>query len=570
MIITCADDGELVEALRWSTWTPTGAAATGQVAWRVPGGTWDRTAASVALSDPVAEPGHGVLFTKLVLHVTGPTPSGFMRDLAYNVAPLPPSPPPPPTTHLGAAPHLGATPHHNATPNAPTGQLGYAEIEGYWIIAGGPASTAETAAAIAGAESSYYPGIIQQGVDYCGAGPDKAGWGLWQITCGNSVPAFGTDFQLLDPWNNAEAGVAKYNASVAAGYDGFRPWATYTSGAYRGYLQNIAADTNLTDPGEYIQRGSTPAGTPASPAPAPGSTYGPPMPGGGGVVEAFQANTGYLYTENSSGPTNTQLGMLAGTSPAIAQTSQGDVEAFQANTGFLYIVSGTSTWATQYGMMAGTSPAITVSSDGGWVAAFQDNNGFLFTLTSTGTLTDTKLGMMAGTSPSVASNGAGYQVAFQANSGFLYNWSPTGGTDNSQLGMMKGTSPAIAQLSSGLFVEAFQDGNGYLWTRTSDGASNTQEGMMAGTSPSVAGNSSGYEVAFQANTGRLWNWDPTEGPNNTQLGMLAGTSPSIAKTPSGGFEQAFQDDHGFLWTQSTAGATNTQEGMMSGTSPAIV
>jgi hypothetical protein len=91
--------------------------------------------------------------------------------------------------------------------------------------------------------------------------------------------------------------VAKYNRDAAAGLNGFAPWSTYTSGAYRRYLQSTAPNTQLTDPGEYIQINATPAGTPASPAAAPGSTFGPPMPGsgGGGVPSSgevvYEANT---------------------------------------------------------------------------------------------------------------------------------------------------------------------------------------------------------------------------------------------------------------------------------------
>ncbi|HET9173138.1 MAG TPA: hypothetical protein VFN97_27165 [Actinospica sp.] len=563
MILACADDGELADQLQWSSWTSTGATATGRVTWRGHGGTWNSAAASVTLAGPVSVPGHGTLFTRLELHVTGPTPKGFMRDLTYNEAPSS-------VRRSQAERATGSTTTTRASvrPNAASGQLGYAEVEGYWIAAGGRSSTAETAAAIAGAESSYYPGIIQQGVDYCGAGADRAGWGLWQITCGDSVPAFGTNFQLLDPWNNAEAGVAKYNADVAAGVDGFDPWSTYTSGAYQSYLQNVAPDLGVTDPGEYVQDGATPAGTPSSPAPAPGSTYGPPMPGSG-PAEAFQANTGFLYTVTPSGTTNTQLGMLPGTSPAIASTSTGYVEAFQANTGYLYLTSATSTWNTQEGMMAGTSPAITALPGGGWEVAFQDNHGFLYTMDASGNLTDSTEGMKAGTSPSIAANGSGYQVAFQSNTGFLYNWSPGGGADDTQLGMMAGTSPSIAELSSGKFVEAFQDNNGFLWTQSSDGPVDSEEGMMGGTSPAIAASGGGYQVAFHANTGFLFTWSPGGGPNDTQLGMLAGTSPGIVALASGGFEEAFQDDHGFLWTDSSNGPVNSELGMMSATSPAI-
>jgi len=156
----------------------------------------------------VAEPRHRILFTQLELRVTGATPKGFMRDLRFGEAPAVAAPAP-----RASAPR--AHPAVGLAPAAASGTLSYADIEGFWIDAGGPTNStggytdAQIAAAITGAESSSLPGNIQQSVDYCGAAPDEAGWGLWQITCGNSVPQYGTDFQLLDPWNNAEAAVYK-------------------------------------------------------------------------------------------------------------------------------------------------------------------------------------------------------------------------------------------------------------------------------------------------------------------------------------------------------------------------
>ncbi|SEM87638.1 hypothetical protein SAMN05414137_1901, partial [Streptacidiphilus jiangxiensis] len=268
MILTCADNGEKAERLTWTSWTATRATATGLVAWRActsncaHAKTWKTATAQFTLSNPVATPGAGTLFTKLTLHTTGATPKGFMRNLSFDEAPAP-----------SVAPRRATSPRTAGSATALSGTLGYAQIEGYWIAAGGSSSTAETAAAITGAESSYEPGIIQQSVSYCGTGSDRAGWGLWQITCGNSVPAYGSNFQLLDPWNNAEAAVTKYN-----GAGGFTPWSTYTAGTYQNFMQSVTPATGLTDPGEYTQAGSTPNGTPSSPAAAPGGTYGPAMP----------------------------------------------------------------------------------------------------------------------------------------------------------------------------------------------------------------------------------------------------------------------------------------------------
>jgi hypothetical protein len=323
VILTCADDGELAQHLTWTSWGATRAAATGIVTWR--GGAkdlaestrWEQARADIVLTSPVTEPGHRVLFTQLQLKVTGATPKGFMRDLKFDEAPAQAVSPVP----ASPAPSARVRPAISMTPAAASGTLSYASIEGYWLAAGGPDGSsggytdAQIAAAITGAESSFRPGAIQPGVDYCGSLADKAGWGLWQITCGNSVPAYGTDFQLLDPWNNAEAAVSKCKADIAAGDNCFDPWTTYTAGTYQSYLQSTSANTGVTDPGEYVQAGSTPPGTPSSPAANPGSTYGPtlgstPSPvsdDAAGNFAAFVNSSGQLaydsFSDGWSGPT---------------------------------------------------------------------------------------------------------------------------------------------------------------------------------------------------------------------------------------------------------------------------
>lgn len=143
-------------------------------------------------------------------------------------------------------------------------------------------------ATITGAESSFYPGIIQQDRPY-----STTGWGLWQITPGDSAPSeYGSDYQLLDPWNNAETAVWKYDEQD------LDAWTAYYDGAYESYLESgVTPATVLTDPGEYVQVGSAPSGTPASPVADPGSTYGPGIPS---TYQGFQvafnaASTGDLY-----------------------------------------------------------------------------------------------------------------------------------------------------------------------------------------------------------------------------------------------------------------------------------
>ena len=283
VVLACADDGLLAEDLRWSSWTGTHATATGTITWLActgacpDGSRWKSTAGAVTLTRPVREPRNEVLFTRLTLRMIGQTPAGFLRNVSFDETPaaaLPAARPP-------EQPQALSSP---LVSSAPSGTLGYPQIAGFWDDAGGPSASVtvpghgtytqdQIAAAITGAESSFEPGIIQAGVDYCGSGADRAGWGLWQITCGNSVPQFGTDFQVLDPWNNAEAAVAKYDQA-----GGFTPWTTYTTQAYVSYLQHTTADRLVCDPGEYVQINATPSGTPAAPAADPGGNYGPSLP----------------------------------------------------------------------------------------------------------------------------------------------------------------------------------------------------------------------------------------------------------------------------------------------------
>jgi hypothetical protein len=539
MVLTCADHGMLAEHLLWLSWTRTRATATGIVTWRAYSNHWESTTADVTLTDPVHEPGKGILFTRLDMHVTGRTPPRFMRNVVFSEAPAAAVSPVPPAQ--AQSPGTGQSPLRSA---ALSGTLGYAQIEGYWVDAAGPSGAdAQIAAAITFCESSFEPGIIQAGQPY-----STTGWGLWQITPGNSVPSqYGSDYQLLDPWNNAEAAVYKYDAA-----GGFSPWTTYVDGCYANHVQSkTSADTELTDPGEYVQINSAPPGTPSSPAADPGSTYGPLMPG----LTAFQANTTdlWIYDPFNAGGRDTGLGMAAKTSPAIAPNGSGGFEsAFQANSHKLWIHSSAGNVNTGLGMAPGTSPSVANGE-----VAFQANTGklWIYTPTNAGHRATT-LGMAAGTSPSIEANG---DVAFQASgTGDLWIHTPTGNVDTG-LGMAPGTSPSMANGEV-----AFQANTGLLWiyTPTNAGHRATTLGMAAGTSPSI---DTDGEVAFQANTGLLWIHTPT-GNLATTLGIAAGTSPSIAN----GEVVTFQaNETGDLWIHTPTGNLDTTLGMAAVTSPSI-
>jgi Lysozyme like domain len=123
-----------------------------------------------------------------------------------------------------AAPVTGAA---GASTSGPSGKVySFAQLRSYWIMAGGPLSAADTAAAVALAESSGNPDSTNP-TDNNGR---QTSWGLWQISLGNHNPP-APDWN--NPLTNARLAVAKYNA---AGGTFAQDWGTYISGAYRKYL----------------------------------------------------------------------------------------------------------------------------------------------------------------------------------------------------------------------------------------------------------------------------------------------------------------------------------------------
>ena len=108
--------------------------------------------------------------------------------------------------------------------------LTYAQLEETWIRGGGSRRMAPLMAAIALAESRGYPDATNP-TDNNGT---QTSWGLWQVSDGTHNPL--PDW--ADPVGNARLAVAKLKSQ------GLGAWGTYTSGAYRQYLQgNIPPGT---------------------------------------------------------------------------------------------------------------------------------------------------------------------------------------------------------------------------------------------------------------------------------------------------------------------------------------
>ena len=94
-------------------------------------------------------------------------------------------------------------------------QMTWEQVAATALAVGWTPGEAVTATALTGQESSRYPAIIQQGQPYA-----TTGWGLWQITPGDSVPQYGINDALLNPVNNGKAAVWKFRQA-----GGWSPWA---------------------------------------------------------------------------------------------------------------------------------------------------------------------------------------------------------------------------------------------------------------------------------------------------------------------------------------------------------
>jgi Lysozyme like domain len=104
--------------------------------------------------------------------------------------------------------------------------LSFEQVAAVAIGGGFPPGPAVIATAITPCESGRDATIVQAGEPYA-----TTGWGLWQITPGDSVPQYGINDALLDPLRNAKA--AHYKWAQAGG---FSPWTTYMDGCYTSYL----------------------------------------------------------------------------------------------------------------------------------------------------------------------------------------------------------------------------------------------------------------------------------------------------------------------------------------------
>jgi Lysozyme like domain len=117
-------------------------------------------------------------------------------------------------------------------------QYSFAQLQGLWINAGGPAAVAPIAAAIALAES----GGCTTALNATDNGGTQSSFGLWQISTGTHTPPSAS---WADGGTNAALAVGKYR-----GAGGFSPWGTYASGAYKAFLSGGTPDLNVPSGGQ--------------------------------------------------------------------------------------------------------------------------------------------------------------------------------------------------------------------------------------------------------------------------------------------------------------------------------
>jgi hypothetical protein len=294
----------------------------------------------------------------------------------------------------------------------------------------------------------------------------------------------------------------------------------------------------------------------------------------------FQDNDNVLAGYSSSGSSfTTTLGMMAGTSPSVAQLTDGTYEAaFEANNDVLALSHlGGGTLGTTLGMDAGTSPAIAALPNGGWIVAFQDNANKLYLYDSKGDKVNTDLGMAPGTNPALAVQPDGtYRIVFQDNDNVLAGYNSTGSNYTTTVGMGAATSPAIAALADGTYeiaVEANTNDFATVHLGTGYSVNTTTLGMDAGTSPAIASQpDKSFKAVFQDNDNVLAGYNSTGSHYTTTVGMKAGTSPAITALTDATYAVAVEantDDFATVHLSTSYSVNTTTLGMDANTNPAL-
>jgi hypothetical protein len=159
--------------------------------------------------------------------------------------------------------------------------LSWDQVAAAALLGGWTPAQAVIAVSITEPESGRNDTIVQAGQPYA-----TTGWGLWQITPGNSVPQFGINNQLLNAVNNAKAGHFKW---AEAG--GFSPWTTWVNGLNVPFVPDAeravaaVAHMSLTQLKKLVGSGGAP-GAPTGGGPSATQDWAPQIRHASGMVEA--------------------------------------------------------------------------------------------------------------------------------------------------------------------------------------------------------------------------------------------------------------------------------------------
>lgn len=222
-----------------------------------------------------------------------------------------------------------------------SGSISLEDVAGYWLVAATGTKQengfkgvsqdqlrlATVMAYITVAESGSNPGAIQQGQPYA-----TTGWGLWQITPGNSESQVNAiDYQLLDPFANAQAAVTKFRGQGITAWKADIEDGTVAKGEAAPLLVPTTWATLAL--GEWEPSGKAPPGThnksqagtalgadsgPGTPLKTPGkiASYGTPQGGssvGGGSTPTLTAAYKTVPNPTRATPTNPKVRVPIGT-----------------------------------------------------------------------------------------------------------------------------------------------------------------------------------------------------------------------------------------------------------------
>lgn len=264
-----------------------------------------------------------------------------------------------------------------------------------------------------------------------------------------------------------------------------------------------------------------------------------PAMDGAGFQVAYQSADHFLWTVSQFGvPTNTGLGMMPGTSPAMALTSNGFEVAFQSGTGELWTYrSGGAGLSTGLPMAAGTSPSVALAPSGVVTVAAQGSDHVVWTVGATGVPASSGRSMAAGTNPTIVDVPFpdGYEVAYHGADGRLH-WLSSDGSDAAPgVWMAPGTSPGAA-LHNGAVIAVVEGADQFVWSAGVSTVDRLPYQVTSDNSPAGTTLPSGLaEFVWDKGGGALWTLAFTAnsfGADLTDQVMAPGTMAAITSIPN--------------------------------------